>query len=225
MTIEAKEFELPELSGDFRSSSSRIVPQAAIMLALAVPMSSSSARPEDCWARVFDQSSSVYNSPFSEKPTARIEVQDVLPVTAELLAAVQSFFGLSKTQLAQVCRVQRQTIYDWYAGSFEAEGDNARRLTRLYNLAEGLRSEGREPLSTRVVRRALSSGNTLLDLLAGDDVRLVEVAGVVAQLDQATSERRTRSAAAARERLGWGPTTEEAAARNLEANLEDVADG
>ncbi|HMA97652.1 MAG TPA: hypothetical protein VKP30_33435, partial [Polyangiaceae bacterium] len=127
----ATAFDLPELSGQFRSSASPVVPQAAMVLAFVVPMSSSNARPEDCWAPVFEQSSSIYNSPFREKPRTRVPVDELLPLTAERLAAVQSFFGLSKTQLAQVCRVQRQTIYDWYAGNFEAEGDNASRLRRL----------------------------------------------------------------------------------------------
>lgn len=122
-------------------------------------------------------------------------------------------------------RVQRQTIHDWYAGNFEAEADNARRLARLYGLVQSQRAEGRMPLSARMVKRSLSSGNTLLELLTSDEVQENEIRAVVAQLDQTTSQHRARGAAATRELLGWGSPSEETGASNLDANLEDFADG
>jgi hypothetical protein len=51
-----------------------------------------------------------------------------LPSTAEQLAAIQSTFGLNKSQLTVASSVKRQTIYDWYAGNFEVEGSNSERL-------------------------------------------------------------------------------------------------
>lgn len=221
----ASAFQFPELSGDTQRSTARVAPQAAIMLALTFPVSSSTARPEDSWASVFDQSTSVYNSPVSERLRPVAPVERVVPLTAEQLGAVHSFFGLSKTQLAQVCQVQRQTIYDWYASNFEAEGKNAGRLLSLYTLVETLRAEGRGPLSARVVKRPLASGATLLELLTRDDIPNVEVVGVVARLDQATSQLRTQSAAATLNRLGWGAPSRDTTTKTLSANLDDFTDG
>jgi hypothetical protein len=61
----------------------------------------------------------------------------LLPTTAAQLDEIQGFFGLSKSQLAKACRVQRQTIYDWYARRFEAEGRNAQRLHSFVTEASG----------------------------------------------------------------------------------------
>jgi transcriptional regulator with XRE-family HTH domain len=205
----------PDVSGSSypRERSTSLVPHAALALALAVPLSSSSARPEEHWAAVFPQYSTVLSD---DQP---------LPLTAERLAAVQTLFGLSKTQLARVCGVSRQTVYDWYAGNFEAEGANAQRLAHLYDIAEKLQLAGCRPLSARNVLRALASGNTLLEMLASDVVDRDEVGAVVAQLERATLSQRSRGAAAIRERLGWPPTSKESAEAILEANLEDFVDG
>jgi DNA-binding XRE family transcriptional regulator len=148
-----------------------------------------------------------------------------MPSTAEQLAGVQSFFGLSKTQLAQVCKVQRQTVYDWYAGNFEAEGRNARRLAELYGIIEQLRRDGRKPLPSRVVARALLSGSSLLDLLSSSEVDSAAVGAIVAQLDETAASLRSRGAAAMRERLGWPASSSEVTDANLETNLNDFVDG
>lgn len=217
--------QIPEPTGSdirYERQAQSVVPTALVLM-LSVPLSSSSPHPEKDWVQVFAQYSTPHS--FGEYSTKGSRKHHALPVTAEQLAAVQTFFGLSKTQLARVCKVQRQTIYDWYAGRFEAEGNHARRLARLYGVAERLRSDGFRPLSVRVVARALSSGNTLLDLLSADDVDGQEVGGIVAQLDEGTKIARARSAEAIRVRLGWAPTSEESGAKNLEANLDEVVDG
>ncbi len=148
----------------------------------------------------------------------------VMPPTAEQLAAVQTAFGLSKTQLARVCGVQRQTIYDWYAGNFEAQGNNARRLATLHGMAERFRIEGLRALSSREVSRALSPGRTLLELLSEAEVDGTAVGTIVPQLDEMTVAARCRGAAAARERLGWAPVPKRSADETLESNLDDFVD-
>lgn len=197
----------------------------ALALMLSVPLSSSSSRPEILWAPVFSQSSTTYLGA-SELPAIAAACQHrLIPTSAEQLATVQAAFGLSKTQLSQVCKVQRQTIYDWYAGNFEAEGNNARRLTELYSIAESLRRAGRRPLLARTVSRTLSTGITLLDLLLEEEVDGEAVGAVVTQLDEATVTARSRGAAAVRERLGWTPASRRSLEENLESNLDDFVDG
>jgi DNA-binding XRE family transcriptional regulator len=202
-----------------------LVSQTALVLMLSVSLSSSSSLPEMYWAPVFAQPSTTHSG-VSEPLLGRTAREpQLLPTTAEQLASVQAAFGLSKTQLAQVCKVQRQTIYDWYAGNFEAEGNNARRLAAVYGIAESLRIAGRRPLLARAVSRALSTGSTLLDLLLEEEVDREAVSSVVAQLDEATVTARSRGAAAVRERLGWAPASQRSREETLESNLDDFVDG
>ena len=201
-----------------------IAPHAALALMLS-SLSSSSTRPEDYWAAVFYQSTTTLGSVPDTVGLKGGRSHQVMPSTAEQLAGVQSFFGLSKTQLAQVCKVQRQTVYDWYAGNFEAEGRNARRLAELYGIIEQLRRDGRKPLPSRVVARALLSGSSLLDLLSTTEVDGAAVGAIVAQLDETAASMRSRGAAAMRERLGWPASSSEAVDANLETNLNDFVDG
>lgn len=194
-------------------------------MALTVPLTSSSAHAEQQWAGLFPQSSTLHNEPPDVRPVVAKPVTQILPATATQLAAVQGFFGLAKTQLALVCGVQRQTIYDWYAGKFEAEEENARRLARLYTLVSRLRESGLAPLTGRLASRALNTGKTLLDVLGENEIDEREVTALVAQLGQAGKQQKARGAAAVRERLGWAAQSREAADRTREDNLEDVVDG
>src|SRR5690606_9698811 len=138
---------------------------------------------------------------------------EILPTTAVQLAAVQGFFGLAKTQLAAVCGVQRQTIYDWYAEKFQAEGAHARRVGQLYKLVTRLTNVGLDALSGRVATRHLMTGKTLLDALREEQIDEREVMALVAELGRAGDQQKLRGAAAARERLGWVQQSRQAAER------------
>lgn len=197
--------------------------QMVCAMALTVPLTSSSAHAEQQWANLFPQSSTLHNEPPDVRPVVAKPV--ILPATATQLAAIQGFFGLAKTQLALVCGVQRQTIYDWYAGKFEAEEENARRLARLYTLVSRLRESGLASLPGRLASRALNTGKTLLDVLGENEIDERELTALVAQLGQAGKQQRARGAAAVRERLGWSAQSREAADRTREDNLEDLVDG
>jgi len=174
---------------------------------------------------MFPQSSTVSSAVPDVRPAKSWQTRRVLPNTAEQLTLLQAFFALSKTQLAQICRVQRQTIYDWFAGNFEAEDNNARRVAQLFAIARDVKAAGAQPLSARDLTRVLSDGSTILSLLGADDASADRVGSVVAQLEDARSTTRTNTATAARERLGWKPTSDEAAERNLDINLDEFADG
>jgi len=61
----------------------------------------------------------------------------------------------------------------------------------------------------------------ILSLLAPGNASTERVGAVVAHLEKA----RSGTAAEARERLGWKPISDEAAARNLDINLDDFING
>jgi hypothetical protein len=172
-------------------------------------------------ADLFPWSSSVIPN---DAPLMRQSVSR-LPSTGEQLAAVQSTFGLNKSQLADVCAVQRQTIYDWYAGKFEAEGDNARRLGELYRLVKTIRQVGIQPLQLRAVERNLPGGSTLLAMLKSRELAIGPIQAFMSQLQPASVPSKKESALAQRERLGWPALSEEQRTEQLEANIDYFANG
>lgn len=214
----------PAYSHTLKTSSARSQALLAT-LALAVPLSSSSTRAEEKWVSMFPQSSTVHAFLPDVRVAKRSNAPRPLPATAEQLALVQTFFSLSKTQLASVCGVQRQTVYDWYARSFEAAGDNARRLAKIFKIVQRLQTAEPSPLSARLLKRPLESGASLLVMLSAPDLHADEIASVVTQLQAANETMRSRGAAGIRARLGWPARSQEAGQKNLEANLEDFVDG
>lgn len=199
---------------------------ALAVAALALPLSSSNLRAEQHLAALFPASSTLDSEPQDIHFLGRHTVTAAaLPTTAEQLAAVQGFFGLAKTQLAAVCGVQRQTIYDWYGGKFAAERGNAKRLLELNQFVERLKAEGHASLSARLVSRLPSSGRGLLELLTKQDIDEREIGAVVAELAAFGERQRTRGAAAIQKRLGWPERPSESTAETLEANLQDFVDG
>lgn len=210
--------------GDFSEKPQPRRHERFLSAAFEQPLSSSSISPELYWASLFAEFSTFHNDhlvpSFSEPPPVR----QVLPSTHVQLAAIQGFFALTKTQLATVCGVQRQTIYDWYAEKFEAEAENAKRLTRLYLLVEHLKAKGLSAISGRESVRPLSTGETLIDLLADEGRDARQLSALIQQLNQNDVGVRARGAAAIRQRLGWSPPTEEETKATLEGNLVDAVD-
>jgi hypothetical protein len=179
------------------------------------------------WAILFPQSSGLHSDPPDAEAllAGHIREPSLLPSTAEQLGMVQAFFGLSKSLLAKACRVQRQTIYDWYAGNFEAEDENAERLLRLFELTEELRGSGLTPLSASVAQRRRDDGSGLASLLTAEQIDRAAILRLCDQLGKATVQRRDRGAAALRRRLGWAEPDEQSRAETLAANLDSLVDG
>lgn len=192
---------------------------------LVASLSSPVEHPEHWWEPYFPLASSVSDEQAGALMGCPEAAPRFMPRTAELLADIQLWWGLTKSQLAEVCGVSRQTVYDWYAGKFEAERDNARRLGRLYGLAHSLETEGHRALSIKVVERALKGGGSLLDLLRAQTLDEAAIRAVFSDLDVATAERRSRNAAASMARLGWREPSEEERDRALEENFDSLVDG
>jgi hypothetical protein len=197
----------------------------------SVMIGNSLTSPDVCaelhWAILFPQSSSLHSDP----PGAEVILaghareSSLLPTTAEQLGRVQALFGLSKSLLAKACRVQRQTIYDWYAGNFEAEGENAERLQQLWRLTERLSAKGLQSVPSAMVQRKRHDGSTLAALLSAEQLDEPAVERLCDQLAAATIERREHGAAALRDRLGWKDADDESRAETLTSNLDSFVDG
>ena len=108
----------------------------------------------------------------------------------ELLAAL----SLNKSQLAQVLRVARPTLYDWFRGS-EPSAINAARIHTLLSVLARSGVSAANPLNTRFVRRPMDlDAPSLIELLSADlldEERLIGAIGQAQELAGAASRRRT----------------------------------
>jgi DNA-binding XRE family transcriptional regulator len=206
-------WQVPELGG--RSLGTAALTTVAVGLLLSSPNGSELAA---SLSRL-PQSSTISPHNAVIAPT---QVQP-LPSAGEQLAAIQSTFGLNKSQLAAACAVTRQTIYDWYAGNFEPEGTNAERVSALYRLARMIRRSGFQPVPSKATDRPLPNGKSLFDLLSDHELDARQIHGGVAQLQSRTVP--AESALDVRKRLGWAATTDEQRQDQLESNLDSFLDG
>jgi len=175
------------------------------ILLLGLACSSSNAEPVAPWLERFPIVSTARSTEVMfRRPRASIAVPD----TAEKLAVIQTRFGLNKTQLALVCQVQRQTVYDWYAGRFYAEGKNAQRIDDLYSIARNS-ANILNAVSPRLCDKTLESGKTLVALLSARTLRDREIKAALGEL-RTVADRRKPTLAERRAALEFRePSTEE----------------
>lgn len=211
------------------ASAPRSVPPRVSLASVVIgnSLTSPDIRAASHWAFLFPQSSGLHSDPPEAELILAGHAQEpsLLPTTAEQLGRVQAFFGLSKSLLAKACRVQRQTIYDWYAGNFEAESENAERLQQLWRITERLSARGLASVPSVMVQRKRHDGSSLAALLAREQLAEAAVERLCHQLVATTMERRERGAAALRRRLGWKGADDESRADTLTSNLDSLVDG
>jgi transcriptional regulator with XRE-family HTH domain len=82
---------------------------------------------------------------------------------AEDLAQIRSVFKTTVTELATLCGVSRQAVYDWQAGKAMAP-ENAAKLAELAKAADLFVGEGLTSTS-RLLRRPIKAGKTLFDVV------------------------------------------------------------
>jgi DNA-binding transcriptional regulator YiaG len=141
--------------------------------------------------------------------------------SADQAHEVMAALNLNKTQLADVLRVSRPTLYDWLDGK-EPNTANAQRLTRLVQLLVDAGITASNSISPRFVRESLDNGEpSLLDLLKADTLDEVRVATVLAQAKKLEAE--AKEARVARENrlseLGFEEPTAEQRKKNLALNV------
>lgn len=107
----------------------------------------------------------------SAAPEISTEFRQVLALSVveqmqELLAAL----SLNKSQLAQVLRVTRPTMYDWFQGK-EPNAANTDRLHGVLRILARSSVSGAAPLSARFVRQSMGlDAPSIIDLLAAEEL-------------------------------------------------------
>jgi hypothetical protein len=203
--------------GSFVDFTSRRLAAASLVL-LGLACSSPNIDPVAPWLTHFPITSSVrgpevtYSPPPLTIPARR---------TPEKLAHIQARFGLNKTQLAQACQVQRQTIYDWYAARFKAEGKNAQRLDELYRIS--LTTAQGFPMSvpSKLSDKALGNNKSLSTLLSVRTLKEAEIRFAVAELMILASNRKP-SLAQRRAALGLASPSTSERRENLSEALDNL---
>jgi hypothetical protein len=217
--------------------SAALQPRTATV-AYLTPVSRQVLKPTEDWSQTFSYGlvrtstrpdvyplqpvDSSQSAPFRNAGTGRRDERRLfaLPSFADQLADVQVWLGLNKVQLARACRVERQTIYDWFARAYEPVGANADRVAQLYRLAAHVRERGSRPLRPNVAEKPLSEGVSLLATILAPFIDLDRARAATDALIDAVRNEPLRTGDALRARLGWKPLSEEQKQQNLDHNLE-----
>jgi transcriptional regulator with XRE-family HTH domain len=112
------------------------------------------------------------------------------------LRELQAALSVNRSQLADVLRVTRPTLYDWLAGK-EPNDLNASRIDAVLRILARAGISGTSPLNARFVRRSPEPGSpSLLTLLlddALDEPRILEaIRRARAGADEASQRQRSR---------------------------------
>jgi predicted transcriptional regulator len=129
--------------------------------------------------------------------------------------------NLNRTQLADILRVPRSTLYAWFDGK-EPHAAIVQRLTKLARLLENAGVSAADSISPRFVRQSLGEGEpSLLDLLKADTLDEVRVATVLVRAKELETEaKRTRMAREDQLRnLGFFELTAAQCKENLALNV------
>lgn len=210
-------------SSTSNSSGLTILSYAAV-LSVGVGLSSSASEDVLRKRALISQSSTTSTFAPDPLPLIRKSIQKALPSTSEQLKSIQSVFCLNKTDLAKVCQVQRQTVYDWTGGKYPATGDNERRLSALFQIASTLKAEGTS-LGARVAARRLESGESVLSLLTESPLNVNAIVSATAALAAPTQVRPADGARALMQRHGLSTPSDARQAQTLEDNLSGLVDG
>jgi transcriptional regulator with XRE-family HTH domain len=108
----------------------------------------------------------------------------------ELLAAL----SINKSQLAEILRVTRPTMYDWFQGK-EPNAANTDRLHALLRILTRASVSGTAPLNARFVRKPMElDAPSIKELLAAEDLdedRIVQALEQARSLGETAFNRRT----------------------------------
>ena len=139
---------------------------------------------------------------------------------AQVLQKAQQRLGLSKSALARICGVTRQTIYDWLNEVHEPAAENLPKLDMLEALMSS-RQLSHHTLSRKWTKRQLTHGLSLMDVLVREEVDLDLALNLIAEITQLIDAQRVsaRAHTTARERLGWTELSDAQCERIIETSL------
>jgi transcriptional regulator with XRE-family HTH domain len=107
---------------------------------------------------------------------------------AEDLAHIRAVFKSTVTELAALCQVSRQAVYDWQSGKMVAP-ENAAKLADLANAADLFEAEGLSSAS-RALRRPIKGGKTIFDIVRDGGSAEEAAATLILVLRRELEERR-----------------------------------
>ena len=127
-------------------------------------------------------------------PEDPLDFRNVLKLSVvEQMRELQAALSLNKSQLAQVLRVSRPALYEWFRGK-EPNPANTERLHTLLRCLVRARALGVSPLNARFVRQSADlDGPALIDLLGEeriDEERVVYSIEQAQALGNAATQRR-----------------------------------
>ena len=93
------------------------------------------------------------------------EEDDLVFKVSERLAQIRHYLSLNATELAQILRVERPTVYAWLSDRAWPQAANLQRLVRIHKLARSWRAISSRPLGT-LVREPIDAGQSLVDLMS-----------------------------------------------------------
>jgi hypothetical protein len=107
---------------------------------------------------------------------------------AEDLAHIRAVFKSTVTELAALCKVSRQAVYDWQSGKMVAP-ENAAKIADLASAADLFEAEGLTSAS-RALRRPIKGGKTIFDIVRDGGSAEEAAATLVLVLRRELEERR-----------------------------------
>lgn len=113
--------------------------------------------------------------------------------TSEVLRGALTQLGLSKTLLAQVFNVSRQTIYEWLDGESQPQLQHQPKLALIQAMCADEELQA-HPLNRRWSKHPAHHGRSLFETLNQDEPALNEVQEVISALKAEAAQWRVRQA-------------------------------
>ena len=130
-------------------------------------------------AQTTDSWSLLLRSSFDWKPADDLETDALFFLSPQQqLEDVVMTFSLNVSQMAEVMRVSRQTIYDWRDGP-ELRPEHRERLNQLHGLVLQYRELDPIPIGEALTWVGASTGQSLFDLLRAEDLDLPAIRNVL----------------------------------------------
>lgn len=140
------------------------------------------------------------------------------------LAAIQQFFGLTKSDLARILHITRPALYAWFDETSEPNAENARRIQSLYALVDTAEAMNRRPLFHAYIERPVASlSRSLLDALSENHINPEEIRTMTTVIRKMTEARDARIRKSRRLEAGIFSETEQG--QILDANLLAIQSG
>jgi DNA-binding XRE family transcriptional regulator len=185
-----------------------------LFFAHAFSPSSDTPYPERAFRKLADGLS----DPSGDRHRSSPHVDPVDLRASKILEAAQARLGLSKSSLARICGVTRQTIYDWINEAHEPGVENILKLELLDKLLSS-RSLHTHSLSPAWAKRKTVKGVSLLEVLQRSEIDLELALNVLDELVTLFAKHTERPTQTTRSQLGWRALDDAQRERNLTHNL------